>query len=96
MSLEDGLTITMPAAAAERLIAALERLAGTGEDPGGLLTTAQVAERLRKSPRDVQRMVKKGKLRKVPNLGSRTTRFRQADVARLMTEPDDKAGRRRL
>jgi len=88
----------------ERLTAVLERLA-TQLDAGtqravrlseALLNVGEVAERLQKSERDVQRLVKAGRLKKVPGLGSRTTRFRPADVERLLADKEQQPGRRRL
>lgn len=83
-----------------RLTGVLERLEAklcaefAVADECGLLTTAQVAKRLGKSVRDVQRLVKRGKLRKVANLG-RSARFRAVDVEKMLAG-DDLPGRRRL
>lgn len=99
------MTITLPDHLGERFVAALERLAVPPlpaespipqPQPGGLLTKPQVAARLGKSPREVERLVKRGKLRKVPDLG-RAARFRPADVDKLVATPEAReVGRRRL
>lgn len=64
----------------------------------GLLTKAQVAARLggRCSVRKVERLVKAGKLKKVPNLGGRTVRFRPVDVDRFIADKENRPGRRQL
>jgi excisionase family DNA binding protein len=58
----------------------------------GLLTTAQVAERLAVHPATVRRLVAAGEL-KPTRLGKRTVRFRPSDVQRFIAskrgEPDD-------
>jgi excisionase family DNA binding protein len=64
----------------------------------GLLTKSQVAVLLggKTSVRKVERLVKAGKLRSVPNLGKRTVRFRPADVERFVSRGEERPGRRKL
>lgn len=86
----------------ERIVEVLDRLERrlpvepAASMHGGLLTVEEVARRLGKSPRDVYRLVRRGGLKKVPNLGARTTRFRPADVERLLADLEGQPGRRRL
>jgi excisionase family DNA binding protein len=102
MSLTDAIALPLPLV--ERLTGVLEKLstqleAGAAKAANlgdALLTFGEVAQRLQKSERDVQRLVKAGKLKKVPNLGNRTTRFRPADVERLVADRENQPGRRRL
>ena len=89
----EGMLISVPSSVLERLAGVLERietrLAPEKATPaGGLLTKAQVAARLggKSSIRQVERLVKAGKLKKVPGLGARTARFRAADVERFLAE----------
>lgn len=65
---------------------------------GALLTKKQVAARIggKCSERKVERLVAAGKLKKVPNLGRRTVRFRPVDVERFLQDKDDRPGRRQL
>lgn len=97
--------INVPVPVLERLVATLERLTSRLDDPSapaaspdGLLTKAQVAARLggKSSIRKVERLMKAGRLRKVAGLGARTTRFRPADVDRLLADDEARLGRRRL
>ena len=95
------MTMPVPVTLVERLANVLERIESRlapqeSAAPGGLLKIEDVAARLRRSRRYVERLVKKGSLKKVPNLGPRTTRFRAADVERLMADREDRPGRRRL
>lgn len=87
-------------AQADELMSRLDRietlLATRKASPGGLLKTEDVAARLKRSRRYVERLVKAGRLKKVPNLGARTTRFRAVDVERLIAERDNQVGRRNL
>ena len=62
----------------------------------GLLSIDQVAAMLAQSRRSVERLVEAGRLRKVSGLGARTTRFRRADVERVLAARDELPGRRRL
>ena len=87
----------------ERIATALERLADGAAAPypkrdgcATLQTVEEVAERLGKSTRDVDRLVSTGKLTRV-KLG-RAVRFRPADVERLITAGSStpKIQRRRL
>ena len=102
--MSDASNVTLPASVVERLTGALERLekafssaAGASSAlSSGLMTITEVAARLRKSRRDVERMVADGKLKKVPGLGKRTTRFRPADVERLTADKEKRPGRRQL
>ena len=102
--MSDAVTIAVPMPIFERLTTVLERMersftllnTGTGNATDALLKIGDVATWLKKSERDVQRLVKAGKLKKVPNLGRRTTRFRLADVERLTADKDAQHGRRRL
>ncbi len=81
----------------ERLARIETLLLGRGVPSGdGLLTIVEVAARLGKSRRSVERLVKLGKLRKVPNLGRRTTRFRAVTIERFLCAGEDEPGRRRL
>lgn len=94
-------SVSLPASVLERLTGVLERIEkrlGHDASPGtnGLLTITEVADRLQKSRRDVERLVRAGTLKKVPNLGKRTTRFRPADVDRMLADQAEQPGRRRL
>lgn len=102
---EQGIVVSAPVL--ERFVSVLERLerrlGETGNEgramrneQSALLTVYDVATRLGKSTRDVYRMMRAGKLRKVPGLGGRTTRFRPADVDRLLAAGEPVMGRRRL
>jgi hypothetical protein len=75
-------SVSMPVRLLERLVCALERLAppssSSGPSPDGLLTKKQVAARLGKSEREVERMVRRGALRKVPGLGRSARGFARA------------------
>lgn len=75
-----------------QLVESLVDRAGVAER---LLTVNDVATQLRRSRKYVERLMKEGKLKKVPDLGARTTRFRPADVARLLGA-DVRPGRRQL
>lgn len=87
-------TVALPVSLVERLIVAVERLdarlaheaAGAAPECDGLLTKQQVAARLggKCSVRKVERLVRAGKLKKVPGLGRRTVRFTEVDVAALI------------
>ena len=103
-----SLTVEIPASLLERFVRAVERLeatagiaaenAITAAATAGLLTKQQVAARLggKTSVRKIERLMKAGKLRKVPGLGARTVRFRPADVERLLADQQTPIGRRRL
>lgn len=102
MSATDTVAVPMPVL--ERLTGVLERLAAVMDGSetkaralrDALLTVGEVAVRLQKSRRDVERMVKAGKLKKVQGMGRRTTRFRPADVDRLTADKENKPGACRL
>jgi excisionase family DNA binding protein len=102
--MSDSPTIAVPAPLFERMVSVLERLdaqlkgavKATDSAAAALLTLREVAERLQKSERDVQRLVKAGKLKRVADLGKRTTRFRPADVDRFLADKETQPGRRRL
>jgi len=94
-------TVGLIAALLDRLVGAVERIearAGISDSDDGLLTKQQVAKRLggNSSVRKVERLVKAGRLKKVPGLGARTVRFRLADVERLTADKENTVGRCRL
>ena len=97
----DEAIIAMPASMLERLLGVLDRLdarlGGAASPADALLTKHQVADFLGgASIRKVERLVKSGKLKAVPNLGKRMVRFRACDVERLLVDRDERPGRRRL
>lgn len=100
-----GDAVMLPASLVDRLASVLERIelslgvTRMPAEPGGLLTKQEVARRLggRCSVRRVERLMAKGKLKKVVGLGARTVRFRPADVERLLADSsENRPGGRRL
>lgn len=78
----------------EELRAVLDELRQAAQPAGALLTTAEVAERLRLGPDTVRAWIKSGKLAASRPPGTRDYLVRMADLEQLLAAPARPARRR--